>query len=357
MPKARCFILVAGFSRCCGLPLARDLTPIVWRAMARDDPTNQSLNAPLRQPGDFGYEGLEADLNAIKLLFPDRTCDPERAETWPDFEELITALDESSRYQQSFERIARTRADNRSAHAKHWLMHHLQERLSELTDSAVEAGLGPITQFIQSLDLNTDKVISFNWDVLLEIAADGLGVPVRYRDDQGVGLRLAKPHGSLNLVDAPRDKYEASRNTAINIFGLDEELEYDNAGQKHVVLRAHDPRQAWIRQAWAPREFVLLVEPNIRKTYDRLWLELQWVRALEMARRADELIVIGFSLPHADLRPRILLQLSRWNRAPAPHLTIVDPNAASLVDHYRRLTGFEPHPFDGTLGSWLAGQK
>ncbi len=354
MANSRCLILGAGFSRTCGLPLARELTPIVWRAMAREDPTDRSANATIRQPGAFGYERLETDLKAIRTLFPNCACDPERAETWPDFEELVTALDESHRYQRSFERLMGTRADDWAGHAKHWLMHHLQERLSELTDAALAAGLGPITQFVKCVNTESDSIISFNWDVLLEIAADELGTPVRYRDDLGPGLRIAKPHGSLNLVDSPKDEYDKARASAINVFGLDEELGYEMNGTKRVVLRAHDPRQAWIRQAWAPRESVVLVEPNIRKAYDRYWLEVQWVRALGMVRNADEIVVIGFSLPPADLRPRILLQLAQLNRNPAPSLTIVDPNATVLCNHYHKLTGFAPRAFVGTLTDYLA---
>jgi hypothetical protein len=348
----RCFILGAGFSKCCGLPLAGELAPIVWRAVARRHPMDRSPDAALVAPDDVEYPALATGLEAIKLLFPDRACDPDRADTWPDFEELITALDETRRYQESFERIRGTKVHNWAAEPKRRLMRGLQERLSELTDAAGDSGLEPIARFLQSLDLGTDCVISFNWDVLLEIAADELGLAVHYRDGQAVGLRLAKPHGSLNLVDSLAAEYEKARES-INVHRLDTELEYDD-GEPRIVLRARNPRHSWVRQEWARER--LLVEPNLRKAYDRLWLELQWTRALDMVRRADELIVIGFSLPVADLRPRILFQLSRLNRAPAPGLTIVDPNATALVDHYRRLTGFEPAPLDGTLESWLTSR-
>lgn len=151
MTARRCFILGAGFSRSCGLPLARELTAIVWRAMARRDPMDQSPHAPLSGPDDFGYPALDSALRAIKLLFPDCPCDPDRAGTWPDFEELITALDEASRYGRAFERITRTRTQDWEAHPKHWLMHCLQERLSEITDAAIKTGLKPIVQFVQRL--------------------------------------------------------------------------------------------------------------------------------------------------------------------------------------------------------------
>lgn len=350
MAKRRCFILGAGFSKPYGLPLARELTPIVWRAMARADLTNKAANAPLSQSGDFGHEVIETNLKAIRLLFPSFACVAECPNTWPDFEELITALDEADRYRQSFQELTTAEADGWAGHTKHWLMHYLEERLSDLTEAAVKGGLESVRQFVGSLDLEADSIISFNWDVLLEIAADELGITVRYNNDLEPGLRLAKPHGSLNLVDTPRQKIDE-----VQKAGLDEEVEYNKGGERHVVARARNPKQAWIRQAWAPQEFKVLVEPNIRKTYDTLWLKLQWVRALNMVRRADEIVVIGFSLPAADLRPRILLQLAQLDRNPAPALLIIDPRATALCKHYRRLTGFSPQPLADSLAEFLTG--
>lgn len=352
MSKRRCFILGAGFSRCCGLPLASELTPIVWRAHARSGVMDKSARPAPARPGDFNYEGVQADLKAIRLLFPDCKCSPDHDETWPDFEQLITSLDESVRFQRSFERVTGMETQNWAANTKRRLVHQMLERLSELTDAANRSGLELVKQFLQRLDIEQDTIVSFNWDVVLEIVAEELSMPVRYREDLGTGLRLAKPHGSINLVDSLKQAYEDARRTAINVFGLDEELEYGN-GERHVILRAKDPRRAWIRQTWAPKESRVVVEPNLRKTYDNLWLEGQWVRALDMVRGADELIVIGFSLPLADLRPRILLQLTRVQRPSPPVLRVVDPSASALRGHYQKLTGLDARPFDGTLEQWL----
>ncbi len=351
MTQRRCFILGAGFSKCCGLPLASELTPIVWRARARKASSDDSPRPELVKPGDFGFESVKAEHDTIKLLFPSRECDPERDETWPNFELLITALDESARYQDAFERITGQATTNGSRHSKQALLRHLGERLSHLTNVAPAEGLKAIESFIDQLELQDDSVISFNWDVLLEIASANRGVAVSYRDDQRTGLRLAKPHGSLNLVDSSAAEYEDVKGRINNVRSLDTELEYKE-GEPRIVLRARDPADSWLRQEWARER--LLVEPNIRKSYDAVWLDLQWVRALRMVRGADRLIVIGFSLPEADLRPRLLLQLSRIQRPQAPPLVIVTPDAVQLCDHYRQLTGFEAEPFAGTLEDWLA---
>src|SRR5262245_51462606 len=123
----RCFVLGAGFSKAGGLPLARELTPVIWRARARDDAADTSPRPRLVAPGGFGYERVKADHDAIKMLFPSCDCDPDRDDSWPDFEQLITALDEMSRYQTSFERITHKRISKVARRAKKSLMHYLQQ--------------------------------------------------------------------------------------------------------------------------------------------------------------------------------------------------------------------------------------
>jgi hypothetical protein len=352
MRSSRCFILGAGFSKCCDLPLASELTPIVWRSLARKDPLDRSGSPALCQPSDIGYPSLEADLRWIQRLFPDCECDPERDDSWPDFEQLITALDDASKFQVAYERTTNCqRTQNWAEHARHELMYHMQRRLSELTEDAPRSGLDLIRDFIRGVDSDRDAVISFNWDVLLEIAADEIGVAVHYRSDLGPGLRLAKPHGSLNLVDSAVGDYNAARDSC-NVHGLNTELEYQNE-ELRTVLRVQKPQDTWRRQAWS-KEQPLLIEPNVRKVYDNLWIELQWARALDMVREADEIVVIGFSLPETDLRPRILLQLSRLNRQSPPRLILVDPNAPELCKHYSSLTGLAAVPLEGKLDNWLS---
>lgn len=352
MPKRRCFILGAGFSKCCGFPLASELTHVVWRSRARRDHHDESANPALIGPCDFGYEQLEADFKAIRLRFPNCKCDLDQADTWPDFEELITVLDEEARFQQAFERIKGRSVTQRAGNAKRNLLRSLEDHLQQVTDRIPCHGLGVIKGFIKGFDLKNDCVISFNWDALLEVAANDLEIPVVYQDRKECGLHIAKPHGSVNLVDLPLANYEEA-SKSINVHSLDEEWRYTRCSEEWVVLRAQGPRKARMRQGWATQR--LLVEPNTRKLYQTPWLEQQWVRALEIAVTAEELIVIGFSLPEADLRPRLLLQLSgTWGTRPSPPpVTLVDPNAEELLKHYENLTGLEIEPFVGGLEKWV----
>src|SRR3989304_5517158 len=74
----RCYILGAGFSKACGLPLARELMELVWRRRQKQSQEFDPIGL-LDQQRDF-----------LRHFFP--SCDLEKK--WPHFEELLTLLDE-----------------------------------------------------------------------------------------------------------------------------------------------------------------------------------------------------------------------------------------------------------------------
>lgn len=347
MPERRCFILGAGFSRCCGLPLASELTHLICSACKK----TLDARKPCVMLGDPRNAGQIVELSGyelIRMLFPRHDCDFERPKSWPDFEQLLTMLDEYSQYLLAWECVVGGPVPNPADLMRSDFLTSLPIELNELTKKASPEGMRTIRSFVESLDLTTDAVISFNWDVLIEIVAEDSGIDARYTDECGQWLRLAKPHGSLNVVDMTAAQYDTFPG-AVNAFPLKVQGSYD--GAEHVVLRAQDPRDSY-RQLW-PGDRVL-VEPNVRKAYTSPWLSLQWTQALRTARDADRLIVIGFSLPATDLRPRLLLQLAQVKRSTPPHLTIVDPDPDDrLCGHYHTLTGLAGELFKGTLEEYV----
>ena len=83
---SQCFVLGAGFSKECGLPLARELTPLVFE---------QAYGSAEGAGAEVGKSYLEF----MRHLYPALDFSSE----WPDFEELITVLAESSEWQNRYE--------------------------------------------------------------------------------------------------------------------------------------------------------------------------------------------------------------------------------------------------------------
>ena len=72
----RCFVLGAGFSKACDLPLASELTRLIFEDAF---PEGDDFLSPIR----------DTYLNWLKRLYPALGLEHD----WPDFEDLITVLD------------------------------------------------------------------------------------------------------------------------------------------------------------------------------------------------------------------------------------------------------------------------
>jgi len=349
----RCFFLGAGFSRCCDLPLASELTHLVFRAAWRSNLEDESPVAPLVTSTDPGHEVMQGHLAIIRVLFPDARCDPDDSSSWPDFEVLISALDEADQFQSAFERTFLS-GSLRTAHdCKVQLLKALEHRLCELSRLASPDGRALLDRFVRRLR-TSDSVVSFNWDVLLEETADNAGIGWSYSLwDKGC-LTIARPHGALSLAELTQTKFDELKR-ASNYRPLTVERQFARNGEPWVLVRA-EAREAEDATVW-PLSATLLVEPSTRKRYDSPWLDWQWTLAMGRARVADEWIVIGFSLPPADHRPRILMQVSQLQRPVAPRLVIVDPNATKLRDHYRGQIGLDAAQTFDSLEAWVRAQE
>lgn len=125
-------------------------------------------------------------------------------------------------------------------------------------------------------------------------------------------------------------------NPATNIHSLDTELEYDCDDK--VIVRAQNPADALNRIVY-PFENALIIEPTAKKSYLSSWINLQWHIALDMVRTAEEIIIIGYSLPPTDIRPRILLSLIRFRREKCIPIKLIDPKGESLRNHFKNIVG------------------
>jgi hypothetical protein len=325
--SARCYVLGAGFSKPFGFPLASELTKQVWDRAVAD-------------VADFKPKVCNDWLSLLKIAYPSHNF----KDKWPDFEDLITVLDEWDAYRNSYDAKPLAGSVGEAAHLKGVLLRHLGLLLCERLNAHNSNSLATAGQFVRHCAKACHTVVSFNWDLLLEAAAAEVSLPVSYgMVTEGERLQLAKPHGSLNLAEMSPDEWD-SRKTSVNVHSLSEEFKRKDT----IVIRGDDPRDA-ANRIIGPFGKTLLVEPTARKSYVSQWLDLQWRWALNMVREADEIVIIGFSLPVTDFRPRILLQLAGINRNPRPRFLVVDPDAKRLRGHYGQ---FVSDPVEAMSKGW-----
>jgi len=367
MPK-RCYILGAGFSNPIGLPLAHELTQAVIDRI--------SSNAG-DDPADPRNWALARWISFLRELYPCYDFES----TWPDFEDLITILDEWEDYRHNVQGTPTPPGSQPPAHIRRVLLRHLVLLFCEKTPANGDEKLVPVSQFVQRCAGESSPVISFNWDVLLEAAAkdENAGYSCREEDDKNGALLMVKPHGSINIADTANDPNKDPHSQCKQLLEYDE---YDNKIGKRYVICANDPRKAEKEivapfGVWKNRSHkgggqvdqepgsqtvqdsggVILVAPTAKKSYEHPWLIKQWARALDFILSAEEIVVIGFSLPPTDYRPRVLLQLAGFDgKTKARRLILVSPHACEVAKHYRKFVSIPIKCYTSDWREWLADE-
>jgi hypothetical protein len=319
----RCYVLGAGFSKACGLPLASELTAKVcdwWRHVI---PTE--VNPP-------PYPS-EQEQNLMRSLFP---C-YDLKQRWPYFEKLLTALDEWEDYRAS--------CGNDSEQAvrcfRKSLLKGLFMLLRERVDAARKAdGLSVVKTFLKRACDERSTIVSFNWDCLLEVAARDLELGISYQASRyeertvNKAVCVAKPHGSLNLSELPIQDYKEKEKNG-HLFGVQREWPPEGTDTDTVIVRDPNPGgNRGVTDVWGP----MVIAPTVKKSYQSPWIKLQWRVALDMVQNAQEIIVIGYSLPPTDIRPRLLLQLARFRRDGIA-IRFVDPSKEKEMDDLKERVG------------------
>ena len=262
-----------------------------------------------------------------------------------DFEELLNRLDTSA-----FEYLADTPLGGSNA---------LRRRAGRLVLAALRRFIrdrcraastrkGPYDRLVASLD-NRAAIVSFNWDVLLEMAFRRAGKQFAYLPTSSPAdvTVLLKPHGSINwfaLLD--RELLAIDRGGNLEVFGgnLSYYLLYlknpigrlDWGSSGHFARMALAPVPAFVPPGasrllsvgGAPRD--AFVENGHAQAMKAIWRTFN-----ALVESAPEIVVIGYSIPGTDAASVEMLRHWAGLRG-RRRLMLVDPNP-SLAGRYRAL--------------------
>jgi len=353
---SRVFFLGSGASAAAGAPLIGNFMPAaaahaLERSRARGRPiTENRLYAFLNLAFGLG----EAQFRAMAL----REGAPEAkvagsAPADPDFMFVLGALDvaisEGTSFGQSIVRKA-----SRGGPTKGYDLsgNELARVRQELLSSVVAAfGREPATSslyadFVAALQ-PTDRLITTNWDTLLDFAIQSLNRKVDYgarpmtyvdaaeKPDNANApvLPLHKLHGSLNWLFCPRCS-----------------LVYANRGQNTAPIRGAWPYYVRCHVCAPSKDSSLqaeleavLVSPTLLKTYRIAQLKQVWIDAQSALALADEWVFVGYSLPIDDMWVvAMLLRAAATQRSfkRRPKITVVDRSGEPVRSRYARLLGW-----------------
>ena len=204
--------------------------------------------------------------------------------------------------------------------------------------------------------------ITFNYDVALEQALTYYDIPVDYglpdvKTEQGA-IPVLKLHGSLNWSTCPGC-------ARIRVLGVPEYLQRHilrTTGHREVRLPISRSLHEVSCCVGALRDEPVIIPPSWKKAryYDSL--SAVWTRAARELAEADNIAIVGFSMPPADTFFRDLFALGVASDTWIRQFVVVNPDQG-LKEHFAKLLGptllsrFTYHAFNfDWAADWMLGQ-
>lgn len=173
-----------------------------------------------------------------------------------------------------------------------------------------------------------DSIITFNYDLLLDLAFHHHGIGVDYCLDtpRGEGYKLLKLHGSMNW--AVHENCTA-KNSGIHVAKLDDLL------SKRYVSGDVQKLSAFASLRNAPCEACrtvdltpVFVPPTWTKSPSLVGLTAVWAAAAAEIQDAEQIVVVGYSMPQTDTFFQYLLALGLRRNTKLNRVIIVNPDTS-----------------------------
>lgn len=273
----------------------------------------------------------------------------ERPEDSPDFEEFLNRLDARSLLY-----LDKNKLDELSSlrpRAAHIALESLRKFIHQKSLSAAKKE-GPYDCLVRSLNCN-QAIVSFNWDVLLEVAFRRVGrgyTYLRTKRSKDATL-LLRPHGCISwFALLEREGLIIDVRTNVGVLGDD---------LTHYMLYLKDPlgprdmgESTPIAKA-AVSPLAAIVPPDAAKILsvggpasDR-WVEMGHLKAMkavwsvfgDLVTKVNEIVVIGYSLPGADGATIEVMKefVASPTKGNSPKRLLIVDKDEKVVERYRRI--------------------
>lgn len=198
---------------------------------------------------------------------------------------------------------------------------------------------------IQSINEATKaktSVLTFNYDLGIDYALNFNGKEIDYglKDEQRSpdAIRILKLHGSLNWIVCQKCQLvrpwylrDYTRKYGWNGIGLGREYPVN------LTLSSHLDNFEHCNTRYTGAEPVL-VPPTWNKSVYHSGLESVWKHAAAELSEAENIFVVGYSLPETDVFFQYLFSLGVTSQHPLRRFWVFDP-APEVKDRYLRLLG------------------
>ncbi len=198
-----------------------------------------------------------------------------------------------------------------------------------------------------------DTIINFNWDLLVDnlISKNHMQKPnYQYTFDKifrvnnwepdrsaSDGPKLFKLHGSFNWMYCK--KCEATYTFVLT--------------GKAVADQIRDPEDERLKcLACTGQTYPVIIPPTLSKPYEA-WpvIKSAWEKAREALESAEEITIIGYSLPVTDFKAKwLFLESVAKRKEPLRKLTVIDKYPNGLFEKYKEIFRVSDDNFEGIQG-------
>jgi len=301
------YLFGAGASAAEGAPATRDLFPMAYR--------------DLGPPFD---EQVQAVWDFLAAVFARPVDGPAAFDHLPPLDQVISLVDWSLHMDQG---LGPTYDPPRLYRVRQALEHLVCSVLNAAQERR-RTGDGPYARFAHALagrPPGSCVLLSLNYDTLLDEALRLAGLPPDYGlgPAAGGGPLLLKLHGSLNWAHCPAcDHIAVVRKQVAHLLPRPAALACGRCGNRRLAAVVISP--TWLKRSFpAP-------------------LSRIFAQALEAVRRAERIVIIGYSLPPADLAVQHLLLrglLTRARQGPPRVEVVTHRPSRATAERFRRLLG------------------
>ena len=350
----KCFVLGAGFSKAvANLPLMRELTQKFWDVLEKEKGLGHNNRVSWGEKVKEYFDSLEYEFfrkPCIGIGDSYSYCNFQE-----NFEAILSFIDINLSGEIRARKISKN--GEKSDYTKSHLfsnygdsqgglreLRSLIETYTFLSLIEPEVDIKLLKAFTDSLS-GTDNIATFNYDLVLDDALykrgdwhpeDGYGITfnslpekIRKQGNMKSKVHIYKLHGSLNWEPDYGDQIRLS-------FCSDDQKPTPSDDQKPTPSDDQKPTPS-DDQKPTPYEGACSgswIMPSFIKYFSVPLLDV-WQKACDALNIADEIIVIGYSLPEEDSTACLLLGT---NQIEDKKLIIVDPNANVLQENYKAIT-------------------
>ncbi|MBD1548669.1 hypothetical protein [Roseibium aggregatum] len=327
------YVVGAGLSAGLGFPTITDLLPQLWERLDR--------------------QAADDLADVVRFHHPD--YNPALYGTYPTIEQLLSEMKANADLFSATRPATGGFTSNQLEDRRSKLLYELATWFHELKKTALISKPEWLDQLVTAMKNEQAAIISFNWDLILDQLLFGkeLDKASYGLDRRRTGVRLIKPHGSLNWF---KDDTAGP---------LSERKKFALTGNKTSGVFAFRPLRAPISKKG--RQYMpLIIPPVYAKQFEGPLFRKLWQETVRVLSTASEVRFLGFSLAEADFHARFVLrcgfynqengQLKRGGAREAPtgrsKVTVVDPS-----DHphkrIRSVVGWECASHKKMISDWI----